>query len=54
MNSTLHFIPVAFSVLIWVGINRVNKQKNWFRTGEIIFWDIIILIIVFLFWLKWF
>ena len=52
IGPALHFVPVAMSALLWYGLHRFNKRQNWFRIGELIFWDAIILIIVFLLWLR--
>ena len=54
MSPTIHFIPVAIAAVAWFGVHRLNRNTHWFRIGELIFWDAIILILVFLFWLKWF
>ncbi len=54
MNPAVHIVPVVISALFWYGLYFLNKRKGWFRIGEIIFWDAIILIVVFLVWLKWF
>jgi hypothetical protein len=37
-----------------MGLARLNRRKAWFRLGEVIFWDVIALILVFLIWLRWF
>lgn len=54
MNPMIHLIPVAVSGLGWYLLNRLNRRKGWFRVGELIFWDAILLILVFLVWLIWF
>lgn len=54
MNPAVHLIPVAIAALICYAGHRLNQRKNWFRIGELIFWDVIILILVFLVWLQWF
>lgn len=54
MKSALHLIPVAVAAIGWYGLHRLNKSRAWFRIGEVIFWDAILLILVFLLWLKWF
>ncbi len=54
MNPVVHFIPLALSGVGWYLLYRLNRRKNWFRIGEVIFWDAIILILVFLVWLMWF
>jgi hypothetical protein len=32
----------------------VNRRRRWFTIGEVIFWDVIVLIIIQLVWLRWF
>ena len=54
MTAAVHLIPIGISALCWVGLFLVNRRTRWFRVGEIIFWDAILLIIIFLAWLKWF
>ena len=54
MNPVVHLVPIAISALGWYGVYLLNRRKGWFRIGEVIFWDAIILILVFLIWLKWF
>jgi hypothetical protein len=52
MSPIIHLIPVAFSGLGWYLLYLLNRRKGWFRIGELIFWDAIILILVFLVWLM--
>jgi len=52
MSPIIHLIPVAFSCLGWYLLYLLNRRKGWFRIGELIFWDAIILILVFLVWLM--
>ena len=54
MNVALHVVPVALAAVGWYGLHRLNRNKAWFRTGEVIFWHVIVLILIFLLWLKWF
>ena len=54
MSPVIHFIPLALSGVGWYLFYRLNRRKNWFRIGEVIFWDAIILILVFLVWLMLF
>jgi hypothetical protein len=35
------------------GLHRLNRRKGWFRIGELIFWDVVILIVVGLVSLQW-
>jgi len=48
------FIPMGIAAVAWWGLARVNRILRWFRLGELIFWDAIILVIVYLVWLRWF
>ena len=54
MTPAVHVIPVLISALIWYGVHLLNRRTGWLRIGEVIFWDVIILIVVFLVWLQWF
>jgi hypothetical protein len=38
----------------WYGLYRLNRPFGWFRLGELIFWDVILLVLVYLIWLIWF
>ncbi|MDH3318020.1 MAG: hypothetical protein OER43_19965 [Gammaproteobacteria bacterium] len=54
MNLLLGLVPVGIAVALCVGLHRLNRGRGWFRIGELIFWDAIILVIVYLIWLRWF
>ena len=54
MSAALHLIPLAVAAGGWYLLYLLNRRKGWFRIGEVIFWDAIILVLVFLIWLKWF
>lgn len=54
MSAALHLIPLAVSSICWLLLHRMGRKTGWFRIGELIFWDVIILIVVFLIWLMWF
>ncbi len=54
MSPWLGIIPVAIAAAGWYGLYRLNRARRWFRIGEIIFWDVILLILVYLAWLRWF
>lgn len=54
MSPWLHLIPLLLSALGWYGLGRINKRLGWLRRGEVIFWDAILLVVVFLVWLRWF
>jgi hypothetical protein len=48
------FVPLPLAAIVWFGFWRVNRKRKWFTTGEVIFWDVIVLILVQLVWLRWF
>ena len=50
----IHLIPVGIAVALWLLLARLNRSLGWFRTGELAFWDAILLIATFLVWLRWF
>ncbi len=54
MSPAIHLIPLFIAVVAGFGLHRLNRSTHWFRVGELIFWDAIILVLVLLFWLKWF
>jgi hypothetical protein len=54
MNGLIHLLPVGFAMACWYLAYRVNRVHRWFRVGELVFWDVVLLIVVFLFWLIWF
>lgn len=54
MNALLAIVPVGLAALLWYGLYRLNRRRGWFRIGELIFWDAILLILVYLAWLRWF
>lgn len=54
MNPAIHLVPLAAAALVWFLLYRLNRTRGWFRTGELAFWDAILLIVVFLVWLHWF
>jgi len=54
MNWLLNFVPFAIAALIWWGLAFISRRMNMMRIGELIFWDAIILVIVYLIWLRWF
>ena len=50
----IHLIPVGIAAALWFAMSRLNRITGWFRIGELVFWDAILLIAVFLVWLRWF
>ena len=54
MSWALGFIPLGIAALLWWGLARVNRRLDWLRVGELIFWDAILLVLVYLVWLHWF
>lgn len=53
-NLWLHLIPLVLSVGLWLGLGLANRRLGWLRVGELIFWDAIVLVVVFLAWLRYF
>jgi hypothetical protein len=47
-------VPLGIAALGWLALHRVNRRRGWLRTGEVIFWDAILLVLIFLAWLRWF
>ena len=54
VSPLLHLVPLGIAALGWLALHRLNRVKGWFRIGELIFWDAIVLVLVFLVWLRWF
>ena len=54
MSFVLGLVPVGFAAILCYGLHRLNRRHGWFRIGELIFWDVIVLVIVYLVWLRWF
>ncbi|MDW6023633.1 hypothetical protein SAZ10_17940 [Mesorhizobium sp. BAC0120] len=48
------FVPLPLAAIVWLGFWRVNRKRRWFTIGEVIFWDVIVLILIQLVWLRWF
>jgi hypothetical protein len=48
------FVPLLLAAIVWLGFWRVNRKRKWFTLGEVIFWDVIVLILIQLVWLRWF
>lgn len=54
MNALVALAPIGLAAMIWFALYRFNRDRGWFRIGELIFWDAIALILVYLAWLRWF
>lgn len=54
MTGWIHLVPLGVAAAFWYVIYRVNRRFRWFRVGELIFWDVVLLIVLFLLWLIWF
>jgi len=50
----IHLIPLGVTAALWYLVSRLNRSSGWLRIGEVVFWDAILLIVVFLVWLRWF
>ena len=48
------FVPLLLAAIVWFGFWRINRTRRWFTIGEVIFWDVIFLILIQLVWLRWF
>lgn len=48
------FAPLFLSAVVWFGFWRVNRKRQWFTIGEVIYWDVVVLVVIQLFWLRWF
>ena len=46
------FVPLLLAAIVWFGFWRVNRHRGWFTIGEVIFWDVIFLILIQLVWLR--
>ncbi|MDQ6435320.1 hypothetical protein RB623_14775 [Mesorhizobium sp. LHD-90] len=54
MGSLLTFLPVPAAALFAWAFQRFNRRRKWFTVGELIFWDIVVLVVLQLVWLIWF
>ena len=54
MSSLAVFIPFPVTALFAWLFYRFNRHRRWFTVGEMIFWDIIVLVVLQLVWLIWF
>ncbi len=54
MELALAMVPISLAGALWYGLHRLNRTRGWFRVGELVFWDVIALIVIYLLWLRWF
>ncbi len=54
MSGLAAAVPLALAAAGWYGLHRINRRTRWFRIGELIFWDAILLVLIYLVWLRWF
>ena len=54
MSVLIPFVPLAAVILFSWWFWGVNKRRGWFTAGELLFWDVIVLVIFQLAWLIWF
>ena len=54
MSTVLAAVPVAVAAALGYLLHRLNRPRGWFRIGELIFWDVVILVVIYLLWLRWF
>ncbi len=54
MSVLVGLVPVAIAAGLWWGVARLNRRVRWLRTGDIVFWDAVLLVAVYLVWLRWF
>ena len=53
MNAVLPAATLAAAALLGLALHRLNRGRRWFRIGELLFWDAIILIVAGLVSLRW-
>ena len=55
MTPLLHLVPLALAALAWLALARLNRNKGLVPGGgEVIFWDAVLLVVVFMVGLRWF
>lgn len=54
MSGLLAVVPLGLAAVLWFVLHRLNRRRRWFRLGELVFWDAIGLILIYLIWLRWF
>jgi len=50
----LSIVPLGIAALAWWGLAQINRRTRLLRIGELIFWDGIVLVLIYLVWLRWF
>ena len=49
------FVPLVLAAIVWLALLAASTgRRRWFTVGEMIFWDVIVLILIQLVWLRWF
>ena len=48
----IHLIPLGITVALWIALGLASRKTGWLRRGEVVFWDAILLVAVFLVWLR--
>ncbi|MFQ5984597.1 MAG: hypothetical protein ACE5LL_03670 [Alphaproteobacteria bacterium] len=54
MSPLVLLAPLAFAAVLWYGLYLFNRRARWFRPGELVFWDAVLLVALYLLWLRWF
>jgi hypothetical protein len=54
MTWLIPAVPLAAAIFFAWWFWRFNRPRGWFSTGELIFWDVIALVLFQLVWLIWF
>ncbi len=54
MALLLSLVPLAIATVLATALHRLNRRRAWFRLGELLFWDVVLLVLVELLWLRWF
>ena len=54
MSAFLGLAPIPLAAVVWLVLHRLNRRTCWFRIGELVFWDAVALVLIYLLWLRWF
>jgi len=54
MSAMLGLVPIPLAAVVWIVLHRLNRRTGWFRIGELVFWDAVALVLIYLLWLRWF